>query len=104
MAIRKIGIIGSGQMGSGIAHVCALSGYDVGLYDISRDAVEQGLATINGNMARQVKSGKISESDRKKALEHIEPYHKLEQFSDIDLVIETAVEDEDVKRKIFNDL
>ena len=91
-------------MGSGIAHVCALSGYDVGLYDISRDAVEQGLATINGNMARQVKSGKISESDRKKALEHIEPYHKLEQFSDIDLVIETAVEDEDVKRKIFNDL
>ncbi len=91
-------------MGSGIAHVCALSGYDVGLYDISRDAVEQGLATINGNMARQVKSGKISENDRKKALEHIEPYHKLEQFGDVDLVIETAVEDEDVKRKIFNDL
>ncbi len=104
MTIRKIGIIGAGQMGSGIAHVCALSGYDVGLYDISTDKIEEGLATINGNMARQVKSEKIAETDRKAALERIAPYGSFEQFGDVDLVIESAIEDEDVKRKIFNDL
>ncbi|MGB7206919.1 MAG: 3-hydroxyacyl-CoA dehydrogenase NAD-binding domain-containing protein, partial [Anderseniella sp.] len=104
MAIKKIGVIGAGQMGSGIAHVCALSGYNVGLYDISDKAIEQGLATINGNMARQVKSGKISEDDRKKALELIKPFASLEQFGEVDLVIESAVEDEDLKRKLFSDL
>ncbi len=104
MTIKKIGVIGAGQMGSGIAHVCALSGYDVGLYDLTTDKIEEGLATINGNMARQVKSDKISEADRKSALERIAPYGSFEQFGDIDLVIESAVEDEDVKRKIFNDL
>ncbi len=104
MTIKKIGVIGAGQMGSGIAHVCALSSYDVGLYDVSTDKIEEGLATINGNMARQVKSEKISEADRKAALERIAPYSSFEQFGDVDLVIESAIEDEDVKRKIFNDL
>ncbi|MGI9512207.1 MAG: 3-hydroxybutyryl-CoA dehydrogenase [Anderseniella sp.] len=104
MTIKKIGVIGAGQMGSGIAHVCALSGYDVGLYDITADKIEEGLATINGNMARQVKSDKITEADRKAALERISPYSSFEQFADVDLVIESAIEDEDVKRKIFNDL
>jgi len=104
MTIKKIGIIGAGQMGSGIAHVCALSGYDVGLYDVSTDKIEEGLATINGNMARQVKSDRITEADRKAALERIAPYSSFEQFGDVDLVIESAIEDEDVKRKIFNDL
>jgi 3-hydroxybutyryl-CoA dehydrogenase len=104
MTIKKIGIIGAGQMGSGIAHVCALSGYDVGLYDVSTDKIEEGLATINGNMARQVKSDRITEADRKAALERITPYGSFEQFGDVDLVIESAIEDEDVKRKIFNDL
>ncbi len=104
MTIKKIGIIGAGQMGSGIAHVCALSGYDVGLYDVSTDKIEEGLATINGNMARQVKSEKVTEADRKAALERIAPYNSFEQFGDVDLVIESAIEDEDVKRKIFNDL
>ncbi|MEO1159921.1 MAG: 3-hydroxybutyryl-CoA dehydrogenase [Pseudomonadota bacterium] len=104
MTIKKIGVIGAGQMGSGIAHVCALSGYDVGLYDISTDKIEEGLATINGNMARQVKSEKITEADRKAALERIAPYSSFDQFGDVDLVIESAIEDEDVKRKIFNDL
>ncbi|MEM7635032.1 MAG: 3-hydroxybutyryl-CoA dehydrogenase [Pseudomonadota bacterium] len=104
MTIKKIGVIGAGQMGSGIAHVCALSSYDVVLYDVSTDKIEEGLATINGNMARQVKSEKISEADRKAALERIAPYSSFEQFGDVDLVIESAIEDEDVKRKIFNDL
>jgi 3-hydroxybutyryl-CoA dehydrogenase len=104
MTIKKVGVIGAGQMGSGIAHVCALAGYDVGLHDISRDAIEKGLATINGNMARQVRSGKISEDDRKAALERITPAAKYEAFGDCDLIIESAIEDEAVKRKIFTDL
>ncbi len=104
MTIKKTAVIGAGQMGSGIAHVCALSGYDVGLYDISIDKIEQGLATINGNMARQVKAERITEADRKAALERISPFSDFEEFGDIDLVIESAIEDEDIKRKIFNDL
>ena len=93
MTIKKIAVIGAGQMGSGIAHVCALSGYEVGLYDVSTDKIEQGLATINGNMARQVKSERIQEADRKAALERIAPYTSFDQFSDIDLVIESAIKD-----------
>jgi 3-hydroxybutyryl-CoA dehydrogenase len=80
MTIKKVGVIGAGQMGSGIAHVCALAGYDVGLYDISKEAIETGLATINGNMARQVRSDKITEDERKAALERISPASKFEQF------------------------
>jgi 3-hydroxybutyryl-CoA dehydrogenase len=102
MTIKKVGVIGAGQMGSGIAHVCALAGYDVGLYDISKEAIETGLATINGNMARQVRSDKITEDERKAALERISPASKFEQFGDMDLIIESAVEDEEVKRKIFH--
>ncbi len=104
MTIKKVGVIGAGQMGSGIAHVCALSGYDVGLYDVSRDAIEKGLATINGNMARQVRSEKITEDDRKSALERISAAAKFSDFGDADLIIESAVEDESIKRKIFNEL
>jgi 3-hydroxybutyryl-CoA dehydrogenase len=104
MTIKKVGVIGAGQMGSGIAHVCALSGYEVGLYDVSRDAIEKGLATINGNMARQVRSEKITEADRKSALERISAAAKFSDFGDVDLVIESAVEDEAIKRKIFNEL
>jgi 3-hydroxybutyryl-CoA dehydrogenase len=104
MTIKKVGVIGAGQMGSGIAHVCALAGYDVGLYDISKEAIETGLATINGNMARQVRSDKITEDERKAALERISPASKFEQFGDMDLIIESAVEDEEVKRKIFTEL
>lgn len=104
MTIKKVGVIGAGQMGSGIAHVCALSGYEVGLYDVSRDAIEQGLATINGNMARQVRSEKITEADRKSALERISAAAKFSDFGDVDLIIESAVEDEAIKRTIFNEL
>jgi 3-hydroxybutyryl-CoA dehydrogenase len=71
MAIQKIGVIGAGQMGNGIAHVAALSGFDVLLNDISPDRINAGLATINGNLARQVSRQRISEDDRKKALSHI---------------------------------
>jgi len=99
--IRKIGIIGAGQMGSGIAHVVALSGYNVALHDIAKDRVDAALATIDKNLTRQVASGKITEEDKKKALSRISYAGSLQDFADADLVIEAATEDETVKRKIF---
>jgi 3-hydroxybutyryl-CoA dehydrogenase len=99
--IRKIGIIGAGQMGSGIAHVVALSGYDVALHDVAKERVDAALATIDKNLTRQVASGKISEEERKKALSRIAYAETLAGFGDADLVVEAATEDETVKRKIF---
>lgn len=104
MNIRKVGVIGAGQMGSGIAHVCALAGYDVLLHDTSRERIEAGLATINGNMSRQVAGKKITREDREAALDRISPAHELSAFESVDLVIESATENETVKRKIFTDL
>src|SRR3954469_21635416 len=98
--IQTVGVIGAGQMGSGIAHVCALSGFDVLLNDVSGDRIKAGLATINGNMARQVSKNAISEEARKTAIGRIKPADKYEAFANCDLVIETATEKEDVKRKI----
>jgi 3-hydroxybutyryl-CoA dehydrogenase len=104
MQIRKVGVIGAGQMGNGIAHVCALAGYDVFINDISRDRIEAGLATINGNLARQVKSGKIDEEARAQALKRIAPAEKYDRLEDCDLVIESAAEDEQIKRRIFSEV
>ena len=102
--IHKVGVIGAGQMGNGIAHVCALSGFSVLLNDIALDRVKSSLATINGNMARQVGKNLISEEDRKAALGRITPAEKLDALADCDLVIETAAEKEDVKVRIFAEL
>jgi 3-hydroxybutyryl-CoA dehydrogenase len=99
--IHKIGIIGAGQMGSGIAHVIALSGYDVSLNDIAKDKVDAAIGAIDRNLARQVASGKISEDDKRKALARITYAETMGKLSDADLVIEAATEDETVKRKIF---
>lgn len=99
--IRKIGIIGAGQMGSGIAHVIALSGYDVVLHDVAKERVEAALAKIDKNLARQVASGKISDEERRKTLSRISFAETLAGLGDADLVIEAATEDETVKRKIF---
>ncbi len=99
--IQKVGIVGAGQMGSGIAHVCALAGFDVMLNDVSEDRVNSGLATISGNMARQVGRKRISEDDRKSALKRILPALSLDAFADVDLVIEAATEKEEVKRAIL---
>ncbi len=104
MTIRKVGIIGAGQMGNGIAHICALGGYQVGLNDVSKERVTQALATINGNMARQVKAGRISEADREAALSRIGHVPSFADFEGYDLVIESATEKEDVKRQIYKDL
>ncbi|HMT15355.1 MAG TPA: 3-hydroxybutyryl-CoA dehydrogenase, partial [Aestuariivirga sp.] len=104
MTIRKVGIIGAGQMGNGIAHICALGGYQVGLNDVSKDRVTTALATINGNMARQVKAGKIAEADREAALSRIVHVPSFADFEGYDLVIESATEKEEVKRAIYKDL
>ena len=102
--IRKIGVIGAGQMGSGIAHVSALAGFDVKLNDLSPDRVRAGIATINGNMARQVSRKRITEEERQAGLERITAADTLEALGDCDLVIEAATEKEDVKRTIFASL
>lgn len=102
--IKKVGVIGAGQMGNGIAHVAALAGFDVVLNDISADRLKSGMATINGNLARQVSKKGVSEDDKAKAVGRIKLAEKLDDLADCDLVIETAVEKEEVKRKIFHEL
>ena len=100
--IRKVGVIGAGQMGSGIAQVCALAGLDVVLNDVSEDRVKAGLATINGNMARQISKKRITEEQRQTALGHIASSDTFDKFGDCDLVIEAVTEREDVKRKTLS--
>lgn len=102
--IKKVGVIGAGQMGNGIAHVAALAGFDVVLNDVSADRLKSGMATINGNLARQVSKQAVSEDEKAKAVGRIKLAEKLDDLADCDLVIETAVEKEEVKRKIFHEL
>ena len=102
--IKTVGVIGAGQMGNGIAHVCALAGLEVRLNDVSEEKINEGLATINGNMARQVAKKLIKEEERKAALDRIQAAESVEALSDCDLVVETATEKEDVKRQIFTSL
>ena len=104
MEIKTVGVIGAGQMGSGIAHVCALAGLDVLLHDVSEERVNTGLATINGNMSRQVSKEMISDAERKAALDRIRPAVALDALSPADIVIEAATENEEVKRSIFTAL
>lgn len=102
--IKKVGVIGAGQMGNGIAHVAALAGFDVVLNDVSADRLKSGMATINGNLARQVSKKVVTEEAKTQALSRIVAAEKLDDLADCDLVIETAVEKEEVKRKIFHEL
>ena len=101
--IQSVGVIGAGQMGNGIAHVCALAGYSVMLNDVSADRIKAGIATINGNMTRQV----AQEADQRGRPQGRARAHQaggeIRRLGDCDLVIETATEKEEVKRKIFSD-
>ncbi|MBW7850586.1 MAG: 3-hydroxybutyryl-CoA dehydrogenase [Rhodospirillales bacterium] len=99
--IRTIGVVGAGQMGNGIAHVCALSGFDVRLLDIDDAHLQQGLSTIDKNLERQVHKGKITEEEKATTLGRIRSGIDYEIFSDCDLVIEAASENEAIKRAIF---
>jgi len=100
-SIGKIGVIGAGQMGSGIAHVCALSGFQVLLNDIAAERISEGIAIISGNLARQVSRQRISDDQRQAAMKRLTPAQTLGELADCDLVIEAATEKEEIKRKIF---
>jgi len=102
--IRRIGIIGAGQMGRGIAHVCALAGLDVLLSDANPAALAQARDTIGSNLARQVARGRIKEEEKAAALGHIKAAGDYRAFADCDMVIEAATEKEAVKREIFKEL
>lgn len=99
--IRKVGVIGAGQMGNGIAHVAALAGHDVVMYDINSSRIEAGLATITGNLARQVQKGLVDDAARQAALGRISSSAAVEGLVECDLVIEAATENEEIKKKIF---
>jgi 3-hydroxybutyryl-CoA dehydrogenase len=102
--VKKVGIVGAGQMGNGIAHVVALAGYDVVLNDQKKEAVDKALGTIERNMTRQVTRGLISDADMRSALKRIGFASTFADLKDADLVVEAATEDESVKRKIFTEL
>ncbi len=102
--IKTVGVIGAGQMGNGIAHVCALSGFDVRLLDVTEDQIKRGMGAIDKNLERQVSRGKISAEKKADTLARIKTSIDYDVFADCDLVIEAASENEQVKRAIFNKL
>jgi 3-hydroxybutyryl-CoA dehydrogenase len=102
--IRTVGVIGAGQMGGGIAHVCALAGYDVLLNDLAPERIAESLVTIDHNMSRQVARGIITEEARVTALGRIKTAESLEQIGAADLAIEAATEKEEIKKQIFRAL
>jgi 3-hydroxybutyryl-CoA dehydrogenase len=104
MEISSVGIVGAGQMGSGIAHVFAVAGYDVLMTDVSRDALDKAIETIEHNMDRQVQRERISQADRDAALARITTTMTLTDLGKTDLVIEAATERETIKQAIFEDL
>jgi len=104
MEISKIGIVGAGQMGNGIAHVCALAGYEVLMTDMSKDALQAAIALIGKNLDRQVLSEKISSAEKTATLGRIKTTLKLTDLGQTDLVIEAATEKENVKAAIFDEL
>ena len=102
--LRRIGVIGAGQMGAGIAHVCALAGFEVALTDIGEAALQRGRETIERNLSRQIARGKIGEGDKAAALGRIRTGLDYSLFGDCDMVIEAATEKEEIKREIFKKL
>ena len=102
--LRRIGVIGAGQMGRGIAHVCALAGLDVVLTDNNPAALAQARETIAANLGRQVARGRITEEDKEAALARIVATADLAAFGDCDMAIEAATEKEEIKRDIFKKL
>ena len=104
MDIQHVGVVGAGQMGSGIAHVFALAGFDILMTDISADGLAKAVALIDRNIERQVSRGKVTAEAKAKALSHIKTTLKLADLGQCDLIIEAATERETVKQAIFEDL
>ncbi len=99
--IKKIGVVGAGQMGNGIAHVCALAGFDVYLMDVDPDHIQRARETIGNNLRRQVGRNKITDGEREAALAKIVIGTEMDGFKDCDLVIEAVSEDEGVKKQVY---
>jgi 3-hydroxybutyryl-CoA dehydrogenase len=104
MNVQKIMVVGAGQMGSGIAQVCAMAGYDVFLHDLKQEYVDRGLSTITKNLTRQVEKGRMTEEEKESILNRITPSFDLNNARNIDLVIEAVVENMEVKTSIFSQL
>jgi 3-hydroxybutyryl-CoA dehydrogenase len=104
MEIKKVGVVGCGLMGAGIAQVSAQSGYQVVVSEINDELLNRGLKGIDKTLAKSVEKGKIAEEDKATALSRIQGTTKLDDFSDCDLVVEAAVENMDIKKKVFADL
>lgn len=104
MEIKKVMVIGAGQMGGGIAQVSAQAGFDVVQYDINMDLVNKGMALINKNLSRDVEKGKRTEAEKAEILGRIKPSISLEDAADCDLVVEAIVENFDIKKKVFEEL
>jgi 3-hydroxybutyryl-CoA dehydrogenase len=103
-AIKRVGVIGAGQMGGGIAHVCALAGYEVLINDVARERIDDSLRVIDYNMSRQVARGVVGELDKREAFARISAAENLADLADVDLAIEAATEDEETKKSIFRAL
>ena len=104
MKIRTIGIVGAGQMGCGIAHVAALAGFEVVLTDIDAEILDQGLASVAGNLDRQIRRGSVEGSERDQILARIRTSTHLKAHSESELVVESAVERLEIKAEIFRQL
>lgn len=104
MDIKKVMVVGAGQMGSGIAQVCAQAGYDVILHDIKEDFVSRGLGVIRKNLTRQVDKGKMTQDQMDVILSYIQPSTDMHHARTVDLVIEAAVENMEIKTKLFREL
>jgi len=102
--IKTVAIIGAGQMGSGIAHVCALSGYKVLLNDVSEDRIDVGLSLIDRNLARQVARGMVTMEQMQDAMPRISATPGLDVVGQADLIIEAATENEELKKSIFKSI
>ena len=104
MSVQKIVVIGAGQMGSGIAQVCAMAGYNVYMQDLKQEQLDRGLSIITKNLARQVEKGRMDEEVKESTLNRLTVTLELDCVKEADLVIEAAVEKMDIKKKIFANL
>jgi 3-hydroxybutyryl-CoA dehydrogenase len=104
MDVKKVGVVGAGTMGNGIAHVFAMSGYDVVLVDVSEDFLHRAIATITKNLDRMIKKERITDSDKEATLSKIKQSTSLKDLAECDIVIEAATEDYQIKKEIFTQL
>jgi 3-hydroxybutyryl-CoA dehydrogenase len=99
--IKAVGVIGAGQMGAGIAHVCALNGYDVLLNDVSQEQIDKGLDSVRKGLERQVSKGQLSQAEMDGVISRVKPAADYAALAAADLVIEAATENEEIKKSIF---